>query len=67
METLLALRSSRARRPKDARPSYQYKVQLQNLDALYNICMTERQLRDVHPEIAPSFIAACDKGWTIPA
>jgi hypothetical protein len=60
IETLLARRSSRGRPPKDGRPSYQYKVQFKNLDALYDVWMTERQLRDMHPEIAPSLIADCD-------
>jgi hypothetical protein len=60
IETLLARRSSRGRPPKDGPPSYQYKVEIKDLDALYDVWMTERQLRDMNPEIAPSLIAACD-------
>ena len=60
IETLLARRSGRGRPPRSGRPSYQYKVQFRDLDAMYDVWITERQLRDLHPETAPTLIADCD-------
>jgi hypothetical protein len=60
IEVLLARRAGRGRPPKSGRPSYQYKVQFKNLDVLYNVWLTEKELYNKHPESAPSLIAACD-------
>ena len=60
IEPLLARRSARGRPPQSGRPSYQNKVEFRDLDAMYDVWMTERQLRDLHPETAPTLIADCD-------
>jgi hypothetical protein len=60
IEVLLARAPARGRPPQKGRRSYQYKCRFKALDALYDLWLTEKNLRLMHPESAPALIAACD-------
>lgn len=60
IEVLLARAAARGRPPVNGRRSYQYKCRFRALDAHYDLWLTEKNLRLMHPESAPALIAACD-------
>jgi hypothetical protein len=57
IEFLVARAAARGRPP---RQGYQYRFRFKALDAHYDVWLTEKKLRTVHPEHAPSLIADCD-------
>jgi hypothetical protein len=46
--------------PMKGRQSYQYKCRIKAVNAHYDLWLTEKNLRLIHPDSAPSLIAACD-------
>jgi hypothetical protein len=60
IQVLLAHAPARGRPPQKGRRSDQYKCRFKALDALYDLWLTEKNLRLMHPESAPALIAACD-------
>ena len=66
IESLVARAPARGRPPASGRRSYQYKCRFEDLDAHYDIWLTEKQLHNRHPERAPSLIASCDARYHLP-
>jgi hypothetical protein len=60
IECLVARAAARGRPPRQGRRSYQYKCRFKTLDAHYDVSLTEKKLLVMHPNSAPSLIAACD-------
>jgi hypothetical protein len=60
LESLVARASARGRPPRVGRRSYQYKCKFKHLDSHYDLWITEKKLRAMHPVEAPPLIAACD-------
>ena len=62
IEDLIARAPARGHPPAAGRRSYQYKCRgrFEKLDAHYDLWLTERQLRALHPERALPLMAACD-------
>jgi hypothetical protein len=60
VQVLVARAPARGRPPIQGRRSYQYKCRFKDLDAHYDLWLTEKVLRLKHPDLAPSLIAECD-------